>query len=648
MKRLVLLAFFLFLSPQAEAMEFRNVQEAWVYLGRVPREKGIRLLSSQQNPLDKKGGRFCRRTGGKQSHFILLDVEDRFFEGNPPRVEVTVEYFDGGKDTFTTLARTLEGPRRRVGRIIEKENSGRWLSYSSSVLAPLFGPREDRATEADLLIHNRWDGEEFIRTVRVRIPYLHLETGRVGNLFKPGEAITLRAKLFKRGAPEKWVLQWDVKDWKAEEIHSGHAEVLAKSGFSVAEEILLPPLPLGAYALTVTLKRGESVLEKVDFSFGVSLPVTLKENWTDSPFGVCTELVTPFATPKAKLLKDSGIFWFRQGIRGEQIYATGKADWKALDEAVHAANAQGLQIMGMFLGAPPRTGDFSTEKSRKAFARYTAEVAQRYPSITHWEIWNEPDTIAFWGDRDWKRYFALLKEVHRSLKEVSPSCTVLNGGLVVGNYWYLGELYRAGAKGVMDIVAIHPYADAPESGKRSLAGRIQAARSILAKHDPGRKLWLTEIGWHTSTSGASLREQASLLVRTMAVALSYPEVKKIFWFTFENFGEDLASGVQNSGLVFRDLSPKPSLIAYRTLIQRLTGKQFVKREDFGKGIFAYRFEGEEEVVLILWSLQERPVILPKGKDLQGIDMMGNPLALSREKVEIPVGRDPLFVFWQKQ
>jgi len=649
MKLFLFLALFLSLSQNVGAMEFRNVQEAWVYLGRVPHAKGIRLLSPEENPIEKKGGRWCRRTGGKGAHFILLDVEDRFFEGNPPRAEVTVEYFDGGKDTFTTLARTSEGPRRRVGRIIQKENSGRWLSYSSSVLAPLFGPREDRATEADLLIHNRWDGEEFVRTVRVKIPYLYLETGRVGNLFKPGEAVTLPVKLFKRGAPEKLTLEWHVKDWKGKEMDGGKREGIFPAGFSIVHKIPLPPLPRGVYTLALTLQKEETLLEQEEFSFGVSAPVVLKGDPVASPFGVCTELVTPFAAAKAKLMKDSGIFWFRQGIRGEQIYKTRKPDWKALDEAVRAANAQGLKMYGMFLGAPRGTGDFSTEKSRKAFAQYVTEVARRYPSITHWEVWNEPDTIAFWGNRDWDRYVALIQEVYPTLKQINPDYTILNGGVVVGNYWYLDRLYQGGMKGFVDRVAIHPYAEDPELGMWSVGRRIEAARSILLRNDPKRKLWLTEIGWNTATpKGAPLNEQASLLVRLMTVALSYPEVEKIFWFTFENFGEDPASGVQNSGLVFRDLSPKPSLIAYRTLIQRLTGTEFVKRENLGAGVSAYRFEGGGEATLVLWAPQERSVILPKEEDLQVIDTMGNPVLFSEEKMEIPVGRDPLFVFWPKR
>ena len=83
--------------------------------------------------------------------------------------------------------------------------------------------------------------------------------------------------------------------------------------------------------------KGTRVIEKTEFSFGVSKKVALKVDPAASPFGVCTELMTPFAEEKAKLLKDSGIFWIRQPIREERLEE--KQDWEEMEGAVGFSDA---------------------------------------------------------------------------------------------------------------------------------------------------------------------------------------------------------------------------------------------------------------------------------------------------------------------
>ncbi|MFH1857521.1 MAG: glycosyl hydrolase [Candidatus Omnitrophota bacterium] len=643
MKKIALvLAVLLCLAGDSSASDPRQAQQVWIYLGKVPREKGIHLLSPPAELLEKKGKRWCRRTGEGPLHKIAFDVADSFFEEVPPKVAISVEYFDGGKDTFATVARTLEG-YHRVGRILEKKDSRTWKTYTAFLSYPQFGPREDRITQPDLFVNNRRDGNEYVRMLRVRIPYLHPETEKLGNLFGPQENVLLRVRCLKRGAAESFALRWEVRDWQEAVVRSGENTFVASPGFSVAQEVALTDLPFGAYCAVFILKRGETPIEEAVLHFGVAKPVVLKGDPQASPFGVCAEFLTPFAGKKARLLKESGLVWARQVIRGEKIYAGEKPDWKETDAAIQAARREGIHLLGTLLGAPHGAGNLKTDESRNAFARYAEEVARRYPAIRHWEIWNEPDTIGFWGDRDWKRYLALMKTVYPRLKKVNSSLTIMNGGLVAGNFWYLGELYQGGIKGFLDAVAIHPYAAEPETGKSNLARRIQNALGTLQKQDPARKLWITELGWTTSVpEGATLREQASILIKAVTVALSYPEVEKIFWFTFDDLGEDPEVAVQNAGLVRKDLSPKPSLIAYRHLVQRLSGKRCTGKEDLGKAISAYRFEGDKEIVRILWAQKPNQEILLAGKDAkQFFDMMGNAIlpALPR----LLLGPDPVFM-----
>ncbi len=624
---------------KAHASDYRRYQEVSITFGKTDCERGIRLLSPERIPIEKKGKKWCRRTDWAVRRPINLEVDDAFFAGDPQRVEVRIDYFDGGKDTFAAVAQTVEGDYR-VGRIIQKTDSRSWRHLTSTLWAPRFGAREDSLIHPDLRINPRWDGDEWIKSVRVRIPYLHPYTEKPGNLFGRDETVKCRIKLLNRKAPESFRLFWQVENWKGEPVRHGEDEIEAVSGFSVAKEMSLDPLPLGSYTVSFILKKGNAVIEETALHFGVTDPVLLQEDPGQSPFGVCTELGTALSQEKARILRESGIIWVRQSIPGNRIYAGGKADWRATDLAYDTARKEKLYLLALLLGAPPGTEDFATEAGRSRFASFVTEVARRYPDLSEWEVWNEPDTLGFWGAHDSKKYLALLKTVYAALKAVKPSYRVLNGGVVAGNYWFLGELFQAGAGQFLDAAAVHAYVETLEFGKWNLAMKLNAARDLLLKDDPKRKLWITEIGWQTSATGVSPDEQARRLVEGMVVALASPAVEKIFWFNFDDLGEDPTSENQHYGLVFKDLSPKPSLLAYRHLIRRLSGKKMVSRDNLGEGISAYRFEGAGGTALVVWSRKgPRTISLHAGKKMRSFDLMGN------ETDPTLVSENPQFIIW---
>src|SRR5207247_2472341 len=80
-----------------------------------------------------------------------------------------------------------------------------------------------------------------------------------------------------------------------------------------------------------------------------------------------------------------------------------------------------------------------------------------------------------------------------------PHATTVSAGLPqtrigVPFLRYAEGLYRAGAAGSFDVLAIHPYA-------RDAAGVVAAvaeARRLMDRHGDGSPIWVTEVGWASS------------------------------------------------------------------------------------------------------------------------------------------------------
>jgi exo-beta-1,3-glucanase (GH17 family) len=94
---------------------------------------------------------------------------------------------------------------------------------------------------------------------------------------------------------------------------------------------------------------------------------------------------------------------------------------------------------------------------------------------------------------------------------------------------------------------------------------------MVAKGDSATPLWLTEVGWSTSTgaqNGVSESVQADRLKKAFDKIDDYPYVGPSFWYNFRNNywshnnPNDIEAGY---GLTHVDFSPKPSYTAFKNL-----------------------------------------------------------------------------------
>ena len=135
--------------------------------------------------------------------------------------------------------------------------------------------------------------------------------------------------------------------------------------------------------------------------------------------------VMPLQDNDADLARDldgmaaTGAHWFRIDFYWPTIQDGGPQswDWSTTDRVVKAAIDRGLDILAMpayspTWARPPGTSDHHPPLDPDAYARFVYAAVQRYaPLGVHtWEIWNEPNTSAFWPPKpDPAAYTQLLR-----------------------------------------------------------------------------------------------------------------------------------------------------------------------------------------------------------------------------------------------
>lgn len=303
----------------------------------------------------------------------------------------------------------------------------------------------------------------------------------------------------------------------------------------------------------------------------------------DSPFGICVDKYECSNEKTVQLMKNAGIRWARQVFYLNLIEPEkGKFSWGDTDGVIENMYKNGINAYGMFLmwktWCDPVTGGDESIKDWTDFV--TAVIARYKDKIKYWEIWNEEDYEGFWKPTSAAAYSKFLKATYLSAKKADPDCKIILGGLMGwgGKYTcfpFIDEIYKYGSGAYFDIAALHPYTMPDDPQKNNLMKeKIKDFIGRMKKYnDPGKPIWITEIGWPgnkpvdpASDRGVTPAQQADYLVKTLEICLSYPQIKKVFWYCLRDTGVDPLDSDQHYGILNNDLTPKPSYDAYRDFI----------------------------------------------------------------------------------
>lgn len=261
----------------------------------------------------------------------------------------------------------------------------------------------------------------------------------------------------------------------------------------------------------------------------------------------------------------------------------GREAWDRLGADLAYANARGLKVMVSFKRTPSwaRAGDDERAGPAPAYypayASFLGDVARVYGDfISAYGTWSEPNIDEFWAHPDPVAYAQVHRLAAAQIRMSDPSSIVVLGPFAGGagnSFWFLTAVYREGVRGTANRVGwnAYPYGapEAPRTTGGELGGLFRVAR-ILRSNDPGRRIWLTELGW--STCECSLddpnvvtpAEQSNYLLGGLSYVRRYLRggVDRVFWYNMRD-GADPKRWGSNQGLLREDLSPKPAYGALR-------------------------------------------------------------------------------------
>jgi hypothetical protein len=307
-----------------------------------------------------------------------------------------------------------------------------------------------------------------------------------------------------------------------------------------------------------------------------------------SPYGVTSWHATDHTCDR---LADLGVKWVRMPVMWRwHEPAEGQFNWETedwggagkLDTWIDQLAGRGYSISVCVMSPPEwakeHVGGLPLPDKMAAFC---TALARRYDGkIACYEILAD-ETFFLPQDRDRQAvsYVPILKACYQAIKAVNSKNLVACCGIWgphgdTAYMTYLGELYRAGAKGFFDVANIHFYTgnDDAEDPRPSLTFHLACLRWVMERYgDQGKSIWLTEFGYavpHDSQNNGKYteEEQATYLHDTLDICRESGLVSKVFWYQFRNNDGMALISTHYEGEEGSDDHTRPAFYTYKSYI----------------------------------------------------------------------------------
>jgi polysaccharide biosynthesis protein PslG len=203
---------------------------------------------------------------------------------------------------------------------------------------------------------------------------------------------------------------------------------------------------------------------------------------------------------------------------------------------------------------------------------FNKQLAAKFPQVTDWEIWNEPNHNDFMRGASASVYAKVLASGYRGIKAGNPNARVIFAGTQYIDTPWITKALAAGAKGKYDIMGVHPYMavanlspDSPDTDGIWRLRHIPSLRKAMLAVGDDKPIWFTEFGWRVGSLGTANWQlgvdeatQAKYLADTLRIVRNeYPYVTRVYWY--RELADNNTSTSSGYGLIQPDGTVKPAL-----------------------------------------------------------------------------------------
>ncbi|MUF07634.1 beta-xylosidase [Pseudomonas sp. CCM 7893] len=326
--------------------------------------------------------------------------------------------------------------------------------------------------------------------------------------------------------------------------------------------------------------------------------------------------------------------------QGYQLSTLDELDRTLTAEKIHSV----FYLVGSapFVTTAPKGAPFQDQyrpRDYNVFALRLAMLAQRYPNIDAWQVWNEQNLPNNWRPAvNAREYGQLLLASHKALNIAAPGKTQVMGGMAYysqmpprGKSLMFEALGALGVQNLGMVAAYHPYTMTPETdepGKNEVLLRGNQLNATL--HNAGIKdVWATEWGWSSYAGPKELQDlvgvdgQADFTLRRLAL-MATQDYQKIFLFALSDLDERASVRDQYYGLLDLKGEPKPVYTALARFLETTgpslkPGTTPVLKElpDTFYSVSWTRADGKH--LLMYWSAKGTHISLPEVKAAELLD-----------------------------
>ncbi len=274
-------------------------------------------------------------------------------------------------------------------------------------------------------------------------------------------------------------------------------------------------------------------------------------------------------------------------------------NWTNYDRVINAIVAKGFKVIALPTYAPAwANGGYADDKYPPTSSHATdwynfvKACADRYipKGVDAWELWNEPNITAFWKPTANVANYTniVLKQgsnaIRTSASVQGKTVTIITAGLSpaatngsdISPVDFVTGIYANGGKTYFDAVGHHPYCFPSSPNVTEAWSAFQQTINInqvmVNNGDGSKKIWGTEVGYHTGSSGDGVTQalQAQYLTEAYTRWNSWSFTGPLIWYSYQDTGTNPNDREQNFGMKTYSGTYKPAWQSYKNAMATTT------------------------------------------------------------------------------